>query len=162
MPTPDNVGQLAENLVAQWLVSHGWSILQQRWRCRWGELDLVMQTPGAIATPSPIPQPSPQSSLVFVEVKARSRGNWDKNGLLSITPKKRQKLWQTAELFLATFPDLAHYPCRFDVALVSHRPSSLPPNAATPLIIQLRHPIQVNGCILTLNRYIQNAFVEDG
>jgi putative endonuclease len=157
VPATDDVGQLAENLVAQWLVSHGWRILQQRWRCRWGELDLVMQTPNAIA-----PSQNSQPSLVFVEVKARSKGNWDSNGLLSITPQKRQKLWQTAELFLATFPELSHYPCRFDVALVSHRPSPQPTNKAATPTIQLNHPVYMNGHSLTLHRYIQNAFVEEG
>lgn len=153
----DNVGQLAEDLVAQWLVGQGWSLLQQRWRCRWGELDLVMQTRGAIASSTLATHPT----LVFVEVKARRNGNWDKNGLLSITPQKRHKLWQTAELFLATFPDLAHYPCRFDVVLVNHRPSAISVASPSKVAIQLHRPIHMDGYVLTINQYIQNAFVED-
>ncbi|MBI4784936.1 MAG: YraN family protein [Oscillatoriophycideae cyanobacterium NC_groundwater_1537_Pr4_S-0.65um_50_18] len=103
-------GRLAEDLVAQWLVGQGWEILQRRWRCKWGELDLVVYTANPASTQTP---------LAFVEVKARSSGNWDGDGLLSITPQKQEKLWRSAQLFLAEHPQLAGLPCRFDVALVS-------------------------------------------
>jgi len=39
---PD-IGVLGEDLVARWLQSSGWTILQRRWRCPWGELDLVVK-----------------------------------------------------------------------------------------------------------------------
>lgn len=105
---PD-IGVLGEDLVAQWLQSRGWLVLHCRWRCRWGEIDIIAQQE-ARSNPSP--------TLAFVEVKTRSRGNWDVDGLLSITQQKQAKLWQTAECFLATHPNFANYPCRFDVALV--------------------------------------------
>lgn len=107
-PKP-NLGARAEQQVGEWLTAAGWELLHHRWHCRWGELDWV-----AIAPPRP---PAPRS-LVFVEVKARSRGSWDANGLEAITPTKQARLWQAAELFLAEFPDLAELPCRFDVVLV--------------------------------------------
>jgi len=107
-PKP-NLGTRAEQQVGKWLAAAGWELLHHRWHCRWGELDWV-----AIAPPHP---PHPRS-LVFVEVKARSRGSWDANGLHAITPTKQARLWQAAELFLAEFPALAELPCRFDVVLV--------------------------------------------
>lgn len=171
--TTQTIGVLAEDLVAQWLVGQGWEVLQRRWHCRWGELDLVAK--GAIA---PITRDAtPQPVLAFVEVKARSRGNWDADGLLAITPKKQAKLWQAAQLFLAEQPDLAELPCRFDVALVSYGRSPLrhshranptadiptetvsqQPHTATSTPIQLGQPIITPGYRLTLQQYIQSAF----
>ncbi|MBH8574177.1 YraN family protein [Nostocaceae cyanobacterium CENA369] len=42
---PD-IGQIGEDLVAQWLESTGWVILHRRFACRWGEIDIIAQHPG--------------------------------------------------------------------------------------------------------------------
>lgn len=111
-----DLGVYGEQLVENWLTQQGWSILYRRWHCRWGELDLVAQGYNS--------QGGKLSSqmVAFVEVKTRSRGNWDLNGLLSITPTKQKKLWRTARLFLTQHPHLSQLPCRLDVALVSCHP----------------------------------------
>ena len=109
-----DLGRLGEDLVARWLTSQDWIVLHRRWHCRRGELDLVAQCQ------SPHPG-SHQASLLFVEVKTRGPRNWDADGLLAIAPSKQKKLWQTAQHFLSDYPELAELPCRFDVALVSHR-----------------------------------------
>ena len=106
-----DIGVLGEELVAKWLQSTGWVILHRRWRCRCGEIDII-----ARQDPPKTPHSSP--ILVFVEVKTRSRGNWDAGGLLSITQRKQAKLIQAARYFLGIYPNLADYTCRFDVALV--------------------------------------------
>ncbi|NEQ97538.1 MAG: YraN family protein, partial [Cyanothece sp. SIO2G6] len=103
------IGQRGEELVSEWLQQLGWQVLHQRWRCRWGELDIVAQTP----------KPTPM--IIVVEVKVRNQKSWDNAGLLAITPQKQRKLWQAAELFLAEHEDLADYPYRFDVALVGRK-----------------------------------------
>lgn len=113
---PD-IGDLGEDLVAQWLQSTGWLILQRRFCCRWGEIDIIAQYDGKLQEPiHPISYHHP--TLAFVEVKTRSSGNWDYGGRSAITSKKQTKLWRTAEMFLATYPQKADYPCRFDVAIV--------------------------------------------
>jgi putative endonuclease len=103
------VGEIGERIVARWLESQGCQILHHRWHCRWGEIDLIAHEQST-------------TSLIFVEVKTRSLNNWDANGILSINSRKQQKLWQTAELFLAQNPGLASLPCSFDIALVSYFP----------------------------------------
>ena len=236
---PD-IGELGEQLVAEWLQTQGWVILHHRWRCRWGEIDLIArQEDRAIrgerkqgregdtklrsnvverrdkedkgdkgdkedkgervlstnatsyeweqsltnlernrqlhpsVTPSPSPPFSHSPTVAFVEVKTRSRGNWDADGLLAITPSKRTKLWQTAELFLSEHPDLANLPCRFDVALVNcqrisqrsrrHDTNSsslleVPGKAIQVPPVQLGQPVLVAGYQLILQDYIQSAF----
>ena len=103
------VGEAGEQFVADLLKASGWKILARQWRCYWGELDVVALD---------------RNWLIFVEVKTRSDRNWDQNGLLSIAPKKQQKLWRAATEFLADHPDLERLPCRFDVALVYNPPIS--------------------------------------
>lgn len=106
------VGELGESFVAQCLEQMGWVILARRWRCRWGELDIVAQAP------------VPVQQLIFVEVKVRGDRNWDQSGLLSITRQKQQKLILAAQAFLADNPSLEGCHCRFDVALVKYEKNS--------------------------------------
>lgn len=163
--TPDtaDAGALGEALVADWLRDRGWLVLQQRWHCRWGELDLV------VGQPSP-QQPTQPITLAFVEVKTRSRGNWDGDGALAITARKRSKLWKTAQLFLATHPEWAELPCQFDVALVyceRLNPSSASPSRhdLMPHDLMQRDLTQATaetaGHRLILQDYIPAAFTLD-
>ncbi|MEM9213362.1 MAG: YraN family protein [Cyanobacteria bacterium P01_F01_bin.150] len=110
------IGELGECFVAHCLEQNGWIILAQRWHCRWGEIDIIVQAP------------APSQQLVFVEVKVRHagngcgrfNGNWDQSGLLSITPQKRQKLILAAQTFLSENAGFANFNCRFDVALIGY------------------------------------------
>ncbi|HEY9817520.1 MAG TPA: YraN family protein [Candidatus Obscuribacterales bacterium] len=154
------LGDRGERLVAQWLIQEGWTILQRRWRCQWGELDLVAYRSDGRS----------RGTLAFVEVKTRSNGNWDADGRLAITPGKKIKLGRAAELFLSRYPHLSDMDCRFDVALVlrrsppfkakQHRPIS--PDSAEgqtnqPAPIQLGTPVAYDNDWLTLD-YLVNAF----
>ena len=132
-----NTGKQGEEVVAQWLTSRGAKILHHRWRWQRGEIDIIALE---------------ADTLLFIEVKTRNRSNWDADGLLAITPQKQAKILTTAELFLAKYPHLADYPCRFDVAIVRHQPvcQSI---VGTPL-----HVMTVPTGRLLLIDYITGAF----
>ena len=140
-----STGQLGEQFVAQWLINFGWKILQQRWRCRWGEIDLIAQSDA-------LPM------IAFIEVKTRQSDNWDYDGIMAITPQKQAKIRKTAQIFLGRYPNLAELPCRFDVALVNYQPcqnSSLPRNSTT---IEVGQSVQWQGYQFTLLAYLEDAF----
>ena len=176
-----DIGILGEDFVASWLQAQGWTILHRRWRCRWGELDIIAQeglreqrSTGVspvglrenISSNSPLPTCTsthlPSSSMpyiVFVEVKTRSQRNWDGDGLLAIAPQKQAKLWSAASAFLAAYPEKAEYPCRFDVACVGYQrlSSKLSTLAIANDIISDRS-LHIAGYSLFLRDYIQSAF----
>jgi putative endonuclease len=132
-------GELAEALVAQWLIEQGWEILDRRWKCRLGELDLVAYR---------------RSHLIFVEVKARSSGNWDADGMLAVNAQKQAKLWRSVGLFLADRPHLANLPCSFDVALVHCRKGGRETEGA----VEIGEGKAIGGYTLTIQQYIPAAF----
>lgn len=101
-----NIGNLGEDLIAQWLTkTHQAHLLHRHWTCRMGELDLVAQFP--------------DGTIAFIEVKTRSPRNWDQDGLLALSTGKQRKLIKAAQLYLLAHPKLAEAPCRFDVAIVT-------------------------------------------
>ncbi len=160
-------GILGEELVAKWLNQQGWQILHRRWQCRWGELDIIAMKN------SPFRNNSGQNFLnlpilAFVEVKTRSRGNWDQDGLLAVTESKQTKLWQTAEMFLSDRPELADYSCRFDVALVrcnyiqKNSPFPIAPSPEeqlSELTVEIGNSVELAGYQLILQNYISSAFI---
>lgn len=149
-----NIGCLGEELVAQWLQQQGFQILARRWRCLWGEIDLV----GLLlsnATTKALPK------LVFVEVKTRRQGNWDAGGLLAITPTKQAKIRQAAALFLAEHPDLSNCACQFDVALVDYLHGNLSNTQISKIddsSLVIGQPILSQKYTLCLQDYLESAF----
>ena len=99
------VGELGENLVADWLQLQQWHILQRRWRSRGGEIDLIVLSKS-------------QATLAFVEVKTRSAGNWDLGGKLAFIDRKQGNLYRSAHISIGFYPLLSDLTCRSDVALV--------------------------------------------
>jgi putative endonuclease len=141
-------GQFGEALVTTWVQQQGWQVITRGWHCRWGELDVVAFCPKSIC-------------LAFVEIKTRTSGNWDENGLLAITPTKQRKLIYASQLFLAQHGCWAETPCRFDVALVSAK--QIPRKneglrEANWPVIRLGEAIAHQGYSLTLHTYLESAF----
>lgn len=95
------LGQSAEARAEAFLQTHGLKLLARNWRCRFGEIDLIMQD-GA--------------TLVFVEVRLRSRADFG-GAAASVTANKQRKLLAAARQYLATLKTLP--PCRFDVVALS-------------------------------------------
>jgi putative endonuclease len=93
-------GEEAERLAAAYLQRQGLSLVQRNYRCRFGEIDLIMRD-GA--------------SLVFVEVRLRSRGDYG-GAAASIGAAKQGKLLRTAQHYLSTLGRTP--PCRFDALLL--------------------------------------------
>ena len=91
-------GLKAEDIAASYLQNKGWTILDRRWRCRTGEIDLVARD---------------GSFLVFIEVKYRS--SLDK-GLPAeaVDPEKIRKILSAARLYMAVH-HISEVPVRFDV-----------------------------------------------
>jgi putative endonuclease len=154
--TPNNhkasLGIAGETLVALWLQAAGWTILHRRWRCQWGEIDVIARNETSKG----------EMVLAFVEVKTRSRGNWDADGLLSIGDRKQAKLWKTAASFLAAHPEWENSSCQFDVALVRCQgkiASTQPPieSISSPAVV-LGVAIAIGGYRLVLQDYIESAF----
>ncbi|MFN3593417.1 MAG: YraN family protein [Thiobacillaceae bacterium] len=93
-------GAHAEQRAAAYLKARGLKLVARNWRCRFGEIDLILQE-GA--------------TLVFVEVRAR-RGADFGGAAQSITAAKRARLTRTAEAYLAQTGHRG--PCRFDAILI--------------------------------------------
>ncbi|MBJ7503378.1 MAG: YraN family protein [Polynucleobacter sp.] len=97
------IGKKAEAAAKDYLLRAGLSVVALNYRCRMGEIDLIMRD---------------QDTFVFVEVRARTSGNWG-GALASINPSKQKKLSKTAEYFLQThFRTSTYPPCRFDVIAI--------------------------------------------
>ena len=93
-------GAAAEDRAAEHLQRRGLKLVARNWRCRQGEIDLILRD-GA--------------TLVFVEVRSRASATFGGAGA-SITLAKQAKLIRAAEHYLLQHPDPA--PCRFDAVLI--------------------------------------------
>tara|TARA_B000000565_G_scaffold22214_1_gene15334 strand:- start:190 stop:534 length:345 start_codon:yes stop_codon:yes gene_type:complete len=97
-------GAQAEAQVAAVLCRRQWRLLDCNWRCRWGELDLVMAKP---------------QRLLLVEVKARRRWGLDHGGLLACGVRKRCRLARAMRCWLAAHPIYASHSIEAHLALVN-------------------------------------------
>jgi putative endonuclease len=164
-----DIGNAGEDLVTQWLQSMGWIILHRQWRCRFGEIDIIAQlneeprrmkqaeasdsVPNSFISTFVSTSTSLYPILAFVEVKTRSKGNLDLGGRSAIAFSKQEKLWYTAQMFLAHYPEKADYNCRFDVAIVCYQRALRKINAEAAVKQEVR------GYDLILEEYIPGAFL---
>lgn len=95
------LGRDGEAAVAAWYRSHGWEVLAANWRCRDGEIDLVVGR---------------GTTLVICEVKTRRSDRFG-TGAEAVGVTKQRKVRTVARAFLAAH-DVRAAVVRFDVAVV--------------------------------------------
>ncbi len=94
-------GRAAEDRVRTHLEAHGLRLKARNHRCRWGEIDLVMEDGEAV---------------VFVEVRYRGRADYG-GAAASVDAHKQRRLVRAARDYLARHEVTAR-PARFDVAAI--------------------------------------------
>jgi putative endonuclease len=100
---PTQAGRLAERRALRLLQERGWRPLVCNWRCRWGELDLLLAKPGR---------------LLLVEVKGRGRCGADGWGAAAVRRGKRRRLERALLCWLGEHPDWGGAGVEVVVALV--------------------------------------------
>ena len=108
-------GEWAEQLAERHLLDAGLHTVARNYRCRRGELDLVMRDGG---------------TLVFVEVRYRARQDFG-GALESVDQHKIGRLAAAAEQFMAREGVDPEAPCRFDVMCIA-------PGRARPVVQWIR------------------------
>ena len=101
-------GREAEAAAQQHLEQQGLRLVAANYRCRYGELDLIMRQ---------------GSTLVFVEVRERKQGRFG-GADASVTRSKQEKVIATAQHFLQHHAEFRHSPARFDVVAINTQSGS--------------------------------------
>ena len=94
-------GRDAERYAEAYLQNQGLVLVERNYRCRFGEIDLIMRE---------------EDVVVFIEVRMRASQVFG-GAASSITISKQGKLVRTARYYLASLKSAP--PCRFDVVLSS-------------------------------------------
>ncbi len=92
----------AETRALRHLERSGLTLVTRNWRCKGGELDLVMRDGAALAV---------------IEVRSRARSDYG-SALESVDARKQGRLVHATQLFLAAHPEHAQREVRFDVVTV--------------------------------------------
>ena len=82
------------------LEQQGLTLIEKNFRCRAGEIDLIMRD---------------VQTLVFIEVRSRKNQQFG-GAAASVGPVKQQRLWRSASLYLLKFPKPPA--CRFDLVAI--------------------------------------------
>lgn len=94
-----NSGHAIEAAALDWLQRQGLRAVATNYRCKGGEIDLIMHDGQA---------------LIFIEVRLRNYSNYG-CAAESVTTAKQRRVICAARHFLATHPRWQNSACRFDV-----------------------------------------------
>jgi putative endonuclease len=92
-------GAALEAIAERWLSARGLHSVAKNFRCKAGEIDLVMRD---------------GTQLAFIEVRFRSSDRYG-SAAESVTAAKQRRLVQAAQVFIETHPQWRNCSCRFDV-----------------------------------------------
>lgn len=92
-------GAALEAAAERWLNARGLRSVARNFRCKAGEIDLIMRD---------------DAQLAFVEVRFRASDRYG-SAAESVTAAKQRRLIHAAQLFIETHPQWRHCSCRFDV-----------------------------------------------
>ena len=96
-------GRRAERYAALWLQLRGYKLLERRFKCHVGEVDLIMKR---------------GRTLAFVEVKQRQRLS---QAQTAVTPKNWRRIAMAAEVWAAQHPHGATLDWRYDLVAITPR-----------------------------------------
>lgn len=102
--TKTNAGAAIETAAAAWLQQQGLICIERNFRCKGGEIDLIMRD---------------RNALVFVEVRLRNRDDFG-SAAESVTTAKQRRVVHAAQYYLATRTGHRDEACRFDVLAAKH------------------------------------------
>lgn len=107
------VGTRFEQKAADFLIQNGYRIIDQNFRSRTGEIDLIAQNEGY---------------LCFIEVKYRS-STYNGFPAEAVNSRKMLRITRTAEYYMLVHKLPPTTPCRFDVVVILDHDISLIKNA---------------------------------
>ena len=99
---PGEIGAKAEEIARIYLEQQGLRLVEQNYRCRQGEIDLIMQD---------------GETLTFVEVRYRKSTGFG-SAAESVTPAKQRRIITTATHYLQSKNERKMPPCRFDMLAI--------------------------------------------
>ena len=97
------LGLLGEEVALEYLLARGLKLVLRNYRCKLGEIDLVMRD---------------DRTLVLVEVRCRASNDYG-GAAASVDWQKQRKLIKTGEHLLMKRSDLRRFPVRFDVIAIA-------------------------------------------
>ena len=103
-------GLEGETLALEYLEQQGLALVQRNYRCKLGEIDLIMRDKG---------------TLIFVEVKLRKSDTFGSAAAM-VTHAKQKKLLKAARHFMMCHPATAQYTIRFDVVGITQSKRTCP------------------------------------
>ncbi len=100
------LGSDSESIARQYLEQRGYTLVQSNFRCRTGEIDLIMEK-----------QIQKGRVLVFVEVRSRTSHIYG-TPMETVNKSKQDKIRKVAAYYLYRNPQFQDHYCRFDVVSI--------------------------------------------